>query len=147
MTKTVSTILALLVGVAIGATLPATQAQTSANGERTVWYFYRVKWGQQQEFVELFKKNHYSILKEQMGSRLVDFKAYAPLHHGDGRADWTFATELTFKNDTEFMKPSPAPEIAARLFSDMKTFHAEEQHRFEILDAHWDVPLVEVPME
>ncbi len=77
----------------------------------------------------------------------MDVKVYAPLHHGDGRADWTFATELIFKNDTEFMKPSPAPEIAARLFSDMETFHAEERHRFEILDAHWDVPLIEVPME
>ena len=44
MTKTVSIILALLVGMAIGATLPSTQAQTSADSERTVWYFYRVKW-------------------------------------------------------------------------------------------------------
>ena len=91
--------LVLLAGVAIGAMLPTTQAQDSSGSERTVWYFYRVKWGYQQEFVELFKKNHYPVLKEQMGSRLVDFTAYAPLHHGDGRADWTFATELVFKND------------------------------------------------
>ncbi len=147
MSKSFSVILALLVGVAIGVTLPVTQAQTSGGGERTVWYFYRVKWGQQAEFVELYKKNHYPVLKEQMGSRLVDFKAYAPLHHGDGRADWTFATELVFKDDAEFMKPSSEAEIASRLFPDLDKFHAEERHRFEILDAHWDVPLVEVPME
>jgi len=37
--------------------------------------------------------------------------------------------------------------MAARLFSDMETFHAEERHRFEILDARRDVPLIEVPTE
>lgn len=147
MTKSISVTLALLVGVAIGSTLPVTRAQTDDTAERTVWYFYRVKWGHQDEFVELFKKNHYPVLKEQMGSRLVDFTAYAPLHHGDGRADWTFATELVFKNDAQFMTPSPAEEIVPRLYSDLDTFREEERRRFEILDAHWDVPLREVPME
>ena len=139
--------LVLVAGVVIGAMLPTTRAQTSSSGERTVWYFYRVKWGHQQEFVELFKKNHYPVLKEQFGSRLVDFTAYAPLHHGDGRADWTFATELVFKNDAEFMAPSPAGTIVPELYSDLDTFEAEERRRFEILDAHWDIPLTVVPME
>jgi hypothetical protein len=146
MTKSISVTLALLVGVAIGATLPVSRAQTSEIGERTVWYFYRVKWGHQDEFVELFKKNHYPVLKAQMGSRLVGFTAYAPLHHGDGRADWTFATELVFNNDAEFMKPTPE-EIVPRLYPDLDAFQEEERRRFEILDAHWDIPLQEVPME
>lgn len=141
-----SVTVALLGGVAIGSMLPTTRAQTSG-GERAVWYFYRVEWGHQDEFVELYKKNHYPVLKEQMGSRLVDFKAYAPLHHGDGRADWTFATELVFKNDAEFMRDAGEDAIARRLFSDVDTFRAEERRRFEILDAHWDVPLREIPME
>lgn len=139
--------LVLLAGIVIGTMLPPTRAQTSSESERTVWYFYRVKWGHQQEFVELFKKNHYPVLKEQMGSRLVDFTAYAPLHHGDGRADWTFATELVFKDDAEFMAPNPASGIVPRLYSDLDTFEAEERRRFEILDAHWDIPLSVVPME
>lgn len=146
MQKSLKSLVILLAGVGIGTILPATQAQTVSK-ERTVWYFYRVKWGKQQEFVELFKKNHYPILKEQMGDRLVDFKAYVPLHHGDGRADWTFATELVFKDDVQFMTPAPEEAIARRLYSDLETFHEEERYRFEILDAHWDIPLTEVPME
>ena len=52
-----------LIGVALGApaALSLTQApaaQFAAAPERTVWYFYKVKWGFQQEFVELFTKNH-----------------------------------------------------------------------------------------
>ena len=148
MNKRVSVVIALLLGVVIGAALPVTTAQEDSDSEeRTVWYFYTVKWGRQAEFVELFKKNHYPVLKEQMGTRLVDFTAYAPLHHGDGRADWTFATELVFKNDATFMAPSDAPAIVRRLYSDLDAFEKEESRRFEILDAHWDVPLVEVPME
>jgi hypothetical protein len=138
--------LALVAGIAIGAAIPVTRAQ-SASGERTVWYFYRVQWGHQDEFVELFKKNHYPVLKAQMGDRLVGFKAYVPQFHGDGRADWTFATELVFKSDEKFYGPSGEQAIVQRLYQDLAKFRQEESRRFQILDAHWDVPLREVPME
>ena len=57
-------------------------------------------------------------------------------HSRRGNADdapWTaFATELhTLAGD----------------FSDAATFRKEEARRFEIVDAHWDIPLREVPME
>ena len=38
--------------VTVRAQAPA--AQTASQAERTVWYFYRVKWGFQDEFVSLF---------------------------------------------------------------------------------------------
>jgi hypothetical protein len=147
MKKSLSLILALVVGMTVGAMLPELRAQAPAGGERTVWYFYRVTWGHQDEFLELFKKNHYPVLKEQMGDRLVRFKAYVPQFHGDGRADWTFATEIVFKNDAIFMGPSPEQAIVKRLFPDAARFRTEEARRFEIVDAHWDIPLREVPME
>jgi hypothetical protein len=148
MTRSIAIGLALLVGVAVGSVLPQARAQSaSATGERTVWYFYTVKWGHQDEFLELFKKNHYPVLKQQLGDRLVRVKAYVPQFHGDGRADWTFATELVFKNDEKFMGPSGEEAITRKLYSDYATFTREEARRFEILDGHWDVPLREVPME
>jgi hypothetical protein len=149
MKKTISLSLALamlVTGILIGATIPTTRAQ-SGSGERTVWYFYRVQWGHQEEFLELFKKNHYPVLKAQLGDRLVRVKAYVPQFHGDGRADWTFATELVFRDDEKFMGPSGEEAIARRLYPDVATFQQEEARRFEILDAHWDIPLREVPME
>jgi hypothetical protein len=39
--------------------------------------------------------------------------------------------------------PSDAT-IEQRLYPDQATFKKEEQRRFEILDAHWDVPLNEL---
>ena len=38
-------------------------------------------------------------------------------------------------------------EIARRLYPDQDTFKAEEQRRFELLDAHWDVPVERRPLE
>jgi hypothetical protein len=38
-------------------------------------------------------------------------------------------------------------EIAGRLFPDQATFKREEQRRFELLEAHWDVPLESRPLE
>ena len=146
MNRSILAALALLAGIAIGAAIPVARAQ-SPSGERTVWYFYRVQWGHQDEFIELFKKNHYPVLKAQMGDRLVDFKAYVPQFHGDGRADWTFATELVFKSDEKFYGPSGEQAIVQRLYQDLGKFRQEESRRFQILDAHWDVPLREVPME
>jgi hypothetical protein len=145
MKKSVSVIVALLVGVALGAMLPSAGAQSG--GQRTVWYFYRVTWGHQDEFIDLFKRNHYPILKKQLGDRLVGFKAYVPQFHGDGRADWTFATEIVFKSDAQFLGPTGEEAIIRALYPDPVNFRKEEARRFEILDAHWDVPLREVSME
>jgi hypothetical protein len=146
--RTISLTLALVLGILIGSFFPPARAQNApSTNERTAWYFYRVKWGHQDEFLELFKKNHYPVLKAQLGGRLTAVKAYTPTYHGDGRADWTFATALTFKDTAAFTGPSEEPEIARRLFPDQETFRKEERRRFEILDAHWDVPLNEVPME
>ena len=38
-------------------------------------------------------------------------------------------------------------ELARKMYPDQERFGKEEQRRFEILDAHWDVPLNEVVLE
>ncbi len=114
----------------------------------TVEYYYKVKWGYQDEFLGLFRKNHYPILMAQVKSgRLLKFQAYEPRFHGDGRSDWTFLTVLTFKNWQAFGDNSGQAELIRKMYPDQKTFKREEQRRFEILDAHWDVPLKPVAME
>lgn len=114
----------------------------------TVAYFYKVKWGFQEEFLRLFKKNHYPVLKAQMETgRLLEVKAYTPRFHGDGRSDWTFMTVLVFRDWQAMSDNSAEQEIIKRLYPEQETFRREEQRRFELLDAHWDVPLSETPMQ
>ena len=116
----------------------------SAEATKTTWYFYTVKWGFQGEFLDLFQRNHYPILKAQLDAGVYTrVRTLVPENHGDGRADWTFAVELV-----EAAKPPAFDEAAAllKLFPDQATFKREELRRFEILVAHWDVPLNVVDM-
>jgi hypothetical protein len=134
-----------LTGLRVAAQAPA--AQSAAKPERTVWYFYRVKWGFQDEFVALFAKNHLPVLREQMKTgRIVDVRTFVPTYHGDGRADWTFAVVIVYKDTAAMMGPSDDAAIVKRLYPDQAAFAREEQRRFEILDAHWDVPLNELSL-
>jgi hypothetical protein len=112
----------------------------------TVAYYYRIRWGAIDEFVELFERNHWPILREQLArGRFTDVRAYAPRFHGDGRADWNFLVTITYRDWAAIEEHSDA-EIAARLYLDQATFRAEEAHRFSLLEAHWDVPLEPHPL-
>lgn len=127
---------------------PAFQApagQSAAITERTAWYFYKVKWGFQEEFVSLFRKNHLPVLKAQKESgRITAVRTFEPSYHGDGRADWTFAVAITYRDAAAMTAPSGEAEIVKRLYPDQAAFKREEQRRFELLEAHWDVPLNEL---
>jgi hypothetical protein len=147
------TVIAMILVVAAAgaghqAAAQAPAAQSAANPQRTVWYFYKVKWGHQDEFVELFRKNHHPVLKAEMETgRITSVRTFVPTYHGDGRADWTFAVAITYRDVAALTGPSGEEAIVKRLYPDQATFKKEEQRRFEILDAHWDVPLNELTWE
>ena len=121
----------------LGAQAPPAQA---ASEPKVTWYFYTVKWGFQDEFLDLFQRNHYPVLKaKEKAGQYLSVRTFVPEFHGDGRADWTFAVELVV--------PANAParpttdEVIAKLYPDRAKFLKEEQRRFELLTAHWDAPL------
>jgi len=123
----------------------APAGQSAERPERTTWYFYKVKWGYQDEFVQLFQRNHLPILREEMKSgRIKDVRTFVPTYHGDGRSDWTFAVVIVYKDIAAMTAPSEDAAIGLRLYPDQAKFQKEEQRRFEILEAHWHVPLNEV---
>jgi hypothetical protein len=112
----------------------------------TAAYYYKVRWGFQQEFERLFFANHYPLLNAQTtAGRIKDVEVFKPTYHGDGRADWTFLVVITFSNWAAFQGVPGAEEALIRkLYPDQEKYKKEEQRRFEILDAHWDVPLTPV---
>lgn len=146
---------AVLVACGLGMATVFASAQTAAPGQRTApastsetttWYFYKVKWGFQDEFLDLFQRNHYPVLKAlQDAGQYSAIRTYTPRYHGDGRADWTFAVELVRR---EGMTGVPSEDqIVLKLYPDQQKFRREEARRFEILDAHWDVPLNPMDLE
>jgi hypothetical protein len=110
-----------------------------------VAYFYRTRWGHHDEFLELFTRNHLPVLREQVDSgRMLDVRVQVPRFHGDGRADWDVLVTIVYR-DWAAMEDHSEREIVERLYPDRARHQAEERRRFELLDAHWDVPLEPVP--
>ena len=111
-----------------------------------VQYYYRTRWGCHDEFVALFRKNHWPVLREQIATgRFTDVRLYVPQYHGDGRADWDVMVTITYR-DWAALEGHSEQAIKERLYPDQATFQAEERRRFELLEAHWDVPLTELPL-
>jgi hypothetical protein len=123
---------------------PATPAETDVKPV-TAAYYYKVRWGLQQEFERLYFKNHQPILMAQKGGRIKAVEIFRPTFHGEGRADWTLLVVIVYSNWAAFESdPIEEEALAKKLFPDQETFKKEEQRRFEILDAHWDIPLTRV---
>ena len=109
-------------------------------------YYYRTRWGAHDEFVDLFVRNHWPILRAQKeAGRILDVALEAPRFHGDGRADWDVLVTITWRDWTAIEEHSD-PSITSRLFPDREAHAAEERRRFGLLEAHWDVPLETVAL-
>lgn len=109
-----------------------------------VAYFYRTRWGTHDEFLELFRRNHLPVLQEQVeGGRMLAVRVHVPRFHGDGRADWDVMVTIVFR-DWAAVEAHSEGAIIERLFPDQARYREEEQRRFAMLDAHWDVPLAAV---
>lgn len=136
--------LALTIGEEIFAAAPA----GTADEPYVVEYYYKTRWGYTDEFLQLFKKNHLPVLKKQIESgRILSVKIEKPRYHSTEDGRWDFRVTITFKSAAAFHAPSEEEEIVKKLYPDQAAFKREEQRRFEILIAHWDVPVVNVPQE
>lgn len=120
--------------------------QAAADQPYTMEYYYKVQWGHQQEFLQLFLKNHYPLLKKNVESgRMLSVKIETPANHMTEDARWDYRVTLRFKNSTLATTANPDERrIIQQLFPDQETFKREEQRRFEILLAHWDIPVTDI---
>lgn len=127
----------------------AAWAQTASSLKPfVVEYYYKVKWGHQQEFLDLFKKNHYPLLKRQVEmGRMTSVKMDAPRYHNTEDGRWDYRVTIVFKDSTAAFGDFDEQALIKQMYPDQVTYKREEQRRFEILDAHWDLPLVPVDLE
>ena len=112
----------------------------------TMEYYYKVQWGHQQEFLQLFLKNHYPLLQKIVESgRMISVKIEQPANHMTEEARWDYRVTIRFKNSTLATTANPDEErLIKQLWPDQETYKREEQRRFEILLAHWDLPVTDV---
>jgi hypothetical protein len=120
--------------------------QSAANQPYAMEYYYKTQWGHQQEFLQLFLKNHYPLLKKEMESgRILSLKIETPANHMTEDSRWDYRVTLTFRNSATATSANPdEPALIRQLWPDQATYTREEQRRFEILLAHWDLPVTNI---
>lgn len=120
--------------------------QGGADQPYTIEYYYKVQWGHQQEFLDLFLKNHYPLLKKiQSTGRMLAIKIESPAYHTTEDGRWDYRVTITFKNSTVATTSNPDEEAFIRqLWPDQDAYKREEQRRFEILLSHWDLPVTNI---
>ncbi|MFZ0272961.1 MAG: hypothetical protein WAL34_14055 [Acidobacteriaceae bacterium] len=117
--------------------------QGAADQPYTMEYYYKTPWGHQQEFLNLFLKNHYPLLQAiQKTGRILSVKIETPANHMTEDARWDYRVTIVWKNSTVATTANPDEEaLIQQLWPDQAKYRAEEQRRFEILLAHWDLPI------
>jgi hypothetical protein len=119
---------------------------SSKYGPVTVEYYYRIKWGQHDEFKRLYKKNHEPILQEmQKLGFITAMKMEEPFTHLAGDVRWDLRVTITYRDGTTAVGDEPggwyetSQPIEKRLYPDREKHKAEEAMRMGLLEEHWDV--------
>ncbi len=106
----------------------------------TVECYYKVKWGFADEFIALWKKNHYPLLKQAMEhGDIITVTASKPRYHSGEDTRWDFRVSIVFKTAALAFDENLTTPYKAQLFPDQNSYLKEEQHRFELLLSHWDI--------
>ncbi|MGO8758596.1 MAG: hypothetical protein ACLQG3_10770 [Terracidiphilus sp.] len=138
--------LAFMAGISKPLVAQGAPAQSSEGQPYTIEYYYKCQWGHQQEFFDLFLKNHWPLLKKiQATGRIVSLKIESPAYHTMEDERWDYRVTIVYKNSTVATSANPDEDAFKKeLWPDQATYTREEQGRFEILLAHWDLPVTDV---
>ena len=138
-------LLFLLIGLP---TFSSAQSSNASDKPFVVEYYYKAKWGHADEFLKLFKKNHYPLLKKQVEmGRMLKVWMDQPRYHTTEDGRWDYRVTIVFKNASVANEAFDEDALKKQLWPDQDTYNREEQRRFEILDAHWDLPVKTVDLE
>ncbi len=106
----------------------------------TIENYYKVKWGFAAEFISLWKANHYPLLKKAMeNGDIISITATEPIFHSGEDTRWDFRVTIVFKNVKTGFDANLTEPYKKQLYPDAEALKKAEQHRFELLLAHWDI--------
>ena len=123
----------------------AQEAVAATSAPVTVEGYYRIKWGSEGEFVELYEKNHRPILEEAKARGIItDLRIDVPFTHMAGEERWDLRVTMTYRSASAALVTDPElvavfDELVAKLKAANPDFDKEEANRFSLLDEHWDV--------
>lgn len=90
-----------------------------------------------------------SYIKKGHGKRIyIECKAEEPILHSGEETRWDFKVSIVFKNaQLGVGLPDLISPLKTEVFKDLQKLDKDEQHRFELLLAHWDVMVANVELK
>jgi hypothetical protein len=129
-----------LTAILFNSAMFAQTGNTAAKEYFTIENYYKVKWGYAGEFIDLWKANHYPLLKKAIEKGdIISVTAETPLLHSGEDTRWDFKVTIVFKDSKTAFDPDLTTPYKKLLYPDLDKLKKDEQHRFELLIAHWDV--------
>jgi len=112
---------------------------SSSDKPYMVEWVYKVKWGYADEFWQLFKKYQIATLnREKELGYVTSYAVYRPGNHTGEDSRWEYRIVITYKNISSSVHGS---EVEKQLFPDQATMKREENRRWELTEAHYDLPI------
>jgi hypothetical protein len=109
--------------------------------------YYKVKWGYADEFINLWKVNHYPLLKKAIDKGdIISVEAEKPKLHSGEDTRFDFKVTIVFKNEKLAFDPNLTKQYEKQVYPDLEKLNKDEQHRFELLIAHWDVMIDKIDL-
>ena len=101
--------------------------------------YYKIKGGLTAEWLNLYKKNHLSILRELQKERIIEsIELYEISYHRDV-GGYNYKAILRLKNWSALDEMNKRfDKVRETLFPDKAAFDKEESRRWEITEHHWD---------
>jgi hypothetical protein len=117
----------------------ASNAVSSSDKPYMVEWVYKVKWGYADEFWQLFKKYQISTLnREKELGYVTSYTVYRPGYHTGEDTRWEYRIVITYKN---ISSSGHGSEVEKQLFPDQAEMKRGENRRWELTEAHYDLPI------
>jgi hypothetical protein len=106
----------------------------------TVEYYYKIKWGYANDFIDLWKKNHFPLQKKALeNGEILSITAEKPIMHSGEDTRWDFKVRVVYRNAILGIGHEVTDQYKKQLFPDSSKLTKDEKYRFELVLAHWDV--------
>jgi hypothetical protein len=107
-----------------------------------VEWVYKVKWGYQDEFWQIFQKYQIATLnKEKELGGVLKYEVFRPGLHASEDHRWDYRIVIYYKN---VESSSQGSKVEKQLFPDQPKMKHEEQRRWELTEDHWDLPIRQI---
>jgi len=114
----------------------------------TIENYYKVKWGYADEFIALWKTNHYPLLKKAVEKGdIIRVTAEKPKLHSGEDTRFDFKVTIVFRNEKLAFDPNLTKQYEKQVYPNTEKLQKDEQHRFELLLAHWDVMVENIELD